>query len=322
MGELKTDISKNIFGNTAKKYITKGYSVIPDKYMSKMPAIKGWSKYSYELPTMEEINSWSHNIPENGIALLLGEASGIICLDVDSTDLRILDVILPVLPPSPVEKKGAKGFSRFFRYSGEQTEVFKHNGEVVFELLSNNKKTTLPPSIHPNGETYTWTDKALLEVDKNDLPLLPPFLVAHLQDKIRNLFPETETVSRGKTFNGRNNDLSALCGELIRDGVPMDEAVSKLIEKDKEHEIPLFSDANEFGHTEPYTNALVFYANHLNTANSKHYRKSEEYEIPITASAVTQTQAKEVLKGKSQRQGSPKRLNRGSLLANFVNKYH
>ena len=283
--ELK---NKNIYADNAPLFIEKGLSVIPDKYMSKQPAIKGWSEYSYRLPTNEEVQSWSHNITESGLALALGEASGVIALDIDTVDSQLLDLILPILPPSPVEKKGAKGLTRFFKYSGEHTEVFKHNGEVVFELLSNNKKTTLPPSIHPNGETYKWKDKSILDIDKNNLPLLPPFLISHLQDKIRNLFPETEVLGRGKTFNGRNNELSAICGQLIKEGVPVDDALKQLIAKDKENDTPLFTDANEMPHTEPYTNALTFYVNHLNTANSKHYRKSETYEIPVTASAITE----------------------------------
>lgn len=280
-------VNKNIYADNALAYLKKGLSVIPDKYMSKQPAIKGWSKYCYELPTETEVNSWITNITESGIAIALGEASGVIAFDVDSTDQRILDIVTPLLPTSPVEKVGAKGFTRFFRYMGEPTEAFKHNGEVVFEILSNNKKTTLPPSVHPNGETYRWADKGLNEVELSSLPLLPPYLVAHLQDKIKNLIPETEVLGRGKTFNGRNNTLSSLCGELIKEGVPLDEALSRLIETDKqENANPLFSDINEFVCTEPFTNALNFYASHLASANSKHYRKSESYEIPVTASAI------------------------------------
>jgi hypothetical protein len=286
MEEIKLK-NKNVFAENAQSYLDRGYSVIPDKYMSKMPAIRGWANYCYSLPSETEVNSWSTNITESGIALALGEASGVIAFDVDSTDQRILDAILPVLPPSPVTKIGSKGETRFFRYSGESTEVFKHNGEVVFEVLSNNKKTTLPPSIHPNGESYRWLDKGLLEVDKTSLPLLPPYLVTHLQDKIRNLIPDTEIQGRGKTFSGRNNSMSALTGQLIKEGVPLDSALSKMIEFDKnENDVALFTDSNEFMHTEPFTNALQFYANHLNTANSKHYRKNETYEIPITASAI------------------------------------
>lgn len=297
----------NIYKNYGLEYLKAGYSVIPDKYMSKQPAIKGWNDYCYRLPSEDEVQAWSSHFTESNIALCLGESSGVIVLDVDTDDKRILDIIMPVLPPSPVEKKGSKGFTRFFRYKGEITEVFKYNGEVIFEVLSTNKKTTIPPSIHPNGVEYTWVDKSLLDIKVDELPLLPPFLVSHISDKIRSIIPDTSMTSRGRVISGRNNVLSSYCGELIKQGVPVDTAIKNLIDKDKaEHEVPLFSDPEEMMHTEVFTNALTFYTGHLNTINSRHFKKNEEYEIPITASAVDLTKAEDVRLGKLQKQGSQK----------------
>lgn len=279
---------KNIYKQHAQAYIDRGYSVIPDKYMQKQPAIKEWSKYCYEKPTQNEINSWFTNFEESNIAICLGESSGVVCLDIDTTDSRILDIILPLLPPSPVEKKGAKGFTRFYQYKGEVTETFKHNGEMIIELLSSNKKTTIPPSVHPTGQQYEWSGNyTLLDIKSTDLPVIPPFLMAHIADCIRAAIPDTEIISRGKTVSGRNDSLSKLCGKLIMEKTPIDTAIKKLVEFDRENnEVALFSDPNEFPHTEEFTNALLFYSNHLSTANSKHYRKNEEYEIPVTASAI------------------------------------
>lgn len=303
MQQLKEQTNKNIYGKFAHQYLDKGFSIIPDKFMQKQPAIKEWSKYCYQLPTSEEVESWINQIPESNIAIALGEASGIIALDVDTTDRRILDIIEKILPPSPVEKKGAKGFTRFFRYKGETTDSFKHNGEMIIELLSNNKKTTIPPSVHPNGYQYTWTNKELLDIEVEKLPLFPPFLMAHLSDTIRASIPDTQIESRTKTFSGRNDALSSYCGELISRNEVIDSAVRLLIEFDeKNNETPLFSDPNEFQHTEKFTNALVFYSNHLSTANAKHFRKNEEYEIPITGKgdlSVGKSQAVSEKKSKS-----------------------
>jgi hypothetical protein len=301
-------MGKNLFKEYGKQYISKGLSLIPDRYASKKAMIKDYSRFCYELPKSHDIAAWSEGYKETNIALCLGEASGIIALDVDTEDQRILDEILPLLPSSPVEKKGAKGFTRFFRYKGEATQLVKFNGEVVLEILSSNKKTTLPPSRHPNGCDYVWTtDKGLVDIDKESLPLLPPFLVANIESHLRTRFPDMVSDGKGKMTSGRNSALGALCGELIRDKVPVDEAIKELIKHDKEqHEVPLFSDPNEMRHTEQFTNALQFYTNHLGTVNSRHYRKGEEYEIPITASAVNHTAAEAATKGKSQRQESQK----------------
>ena len=134
------EINKNIFSEYQKLYIQSGYSVIPGKYGSKMPAIKNWTDYCYRMPTVDEVMSWMTNFSETNLDLCLGEASGVVALDLDTTDQRILDVILPILPESPVVKKGSKGETRFFRYSGESSETLKFNNEMVIEILSSNKK--------------------------------------------------------------------------------------------------------------------------------------------------------------------------------------
>lgn len=278
-----TEGSKNHWSDNQKAYQQAGYSVIPGKYGSKMPAIKNWSEYCFRLPIVDEVFSWTRNFAETNLDLALGEASGVIALDLDCVDQRILDVILPILPESPVVKVGSKGETRFFRYTGEVTEGLKFNGEMVIEILSSNKKTTLPPSRHPNGLNYVWTsEETLLTINKNELPILPPALFAHLGSVLRSTFPDLVQDSLGKVFSGRNDELSSLCGTLIANDTPIGDAVNRLIEFDKEiNEPPLFTDANEFRHTEPVSNALAFYSNHLNTINNRHYRDSKNYEVPI-----------------------------------------
>ena len=121
----------HLYKENAEAYLKAGLSLIPDKYQSKQPAIKNWASYCYQIPTQDEVNSWISNFSSTNISLCLGEASGIIALDLDTTDQKILDLILPLLPDSPVEKKGAKGFTRFFKFTGETTQILKHNGECV-----------------------------------------------------------------------------------------------------------------------------------------------------------------------------------------------
>jgi hypothetical protein len=222
-------------------------------------------------------------LTETNLDLALGEASGIVALDLDCTDQRILDVIMPLLPPSPVSKVGSKGETRFFRYMNDVSDSLKFNGEMVVEILSSNKKTTLPPSRHPNGLTYKWgNENTLLTYSKDELPILPPALLANLGQVLRTKFPDMIQDSYGKIISGRNDELSSLCGTLIKQEVPIGDAVNELVKFDYENnDPPLFTDANEFRHTEPITNALLFYSNHLNTINNRHYRDSKEYEVPI-----------------------------------------
>jgi hypothetical protein len=315
----------NIFKEKYRSYIDAGYSVIPDKFMMKTPAIKNWSSYCYEKPTEEELSSWSETFMKSNIAICLGTASGVVALDIDEVRPEILDVIMPMLPKSPVTKKGAKGETRFFKYTGvEHTQALQFGGEMVIELLSNNKKTTIPPSVHPSGESYSWGENGLLDVDVNDLPMLPPALFVSVEQKLLLKFPDMEKVgSTGKLHSGRNDALVSLCAKLIQEQRPMEEALSELIKQDQElHEPPLFSDANEYFHTEPRTNALNLYSNVLESINRKRYRDSKEYEIPIAnvVSAEDYAKAVEERGKKSISRGELERQNQGLSHAPAVKK--
>ena len=311
MMQLKEKTIFNHYKEHALRYWHKGLSVIPDKYGKKQPMFSGWSDYCYRLPTKEEVLSWSTQIGDSNIALCLGEASKVVALDIDTVDPQVLEIIMPILPESPVVKKGAKGETRFFQYSGETTDSVKHNGMMVIEILSSGKKTTLPPSLHPNGESYVWTGKSLLDVEIDTLPLLPPALFSHLQSKLKATLPSTIVEGYNKSFNGRNDALSSYLGTLIADRLPTDTIIKQLIEHDvNNHETPLFSDPEEMRHTEAYSNALNFYANHLASINAKRYRESKEYEVPTIKvnSPIKEVEAE----GKSK--GQVKRLSLESLL--------
>lgn len=303
--------NRNIFKEWAPTFLDKGYSVIPDKFKGKTPAIMQWSDFCYRKPTTEEVSSWSSSIKESNIALALGEASGVIAVDVDTEDEEILELIREHLFPSLYEKVGNKGFTRFYRYSGtESTQIFKHNKSVLFELLSNGKKTTLPPSIHPNGITYKWSGPSLLEVNPNDLPVLPPFNLSRIFDIIRSKFPETESQGYSSfETNGRNDTLIKMCGKLIADQVEISKAVEELVNFDKDnHSPPYFTDPEENLHIHAYTNALKMYSYQLNRINGIHHKKKEMYETPQIASAINQEHKEIVEMGKLQGVESVKKV--------------
>lgn len=313
--EVLEQEEKHIYKEYVDKYISKGISVIPDKYMSKLPAIKGWSDYCYRLPDKEEIASWKRNFSETNIAICMGTASKIIALDIDCDDEKIMNIVMPLLPQSPVEKIGAKGNTRFFRFTGESSDLLKFNGSVVVEILSNGKKTTIAPSIHPNGSTYKWVGKSLLDVDLSTLPIIPPSLFSHIGSKLRLAFPDIKNEGLNKVFSGRNHSLSSLCGTLIGEGKSVDDVIRELLKQDSDNnEIPLFSDPEENRHTHAYTNALAFYSNHLASINTKRFREAKEYEIPVFQTVAQLELIKEVRLGKLQKQVNQKNSNNNELL--------
>lgn len=302
----------NIFKEHYLKYLEKNLSVIPDRYRGKKPLITGWSDWCQKVPDFETANKWANEFEESNIAVCLGEASGIIALDIDTLREDILELIMPILPESPVTKIGAKGETRFFQYRREVTAKIEFEGECILEILSNGKKTTIAPSVHPNGSEYTWKDNSLLDVDVKDLPLLPPVLQQHVEQVLRTKFGcelVSNPLSSKHTISGRNNKLSSLCGKLIKERVDVNEALKTLVETDAtENDPPLFSDPSENRHTEPWSNALRMYTSHLDTVNTRHFRTNTLYEVPIMPEPVNASLKEAENEGKSQRQVAEKKL--------------
>lgn len=278
-----------IYKDNCLKYLKAGYSVIPDR--GKKPMIKGWQEFSKRLPTQIEVNTWC-GIKDAGIAIMLGGVSGIIALDFDEIDPEIIKIIKPILPDSPVERFGSKGFVRFFQYSGENnqnvfiTDPTTNKKRIVLEVLSNGKKVTVAPSIHATtNKPYTWTKTPLLEVNKNELPKFPPMLISHLQSKLQIL--STTSYETTKVSEGRNLSLSTHLGNLIKKTHTILGITQDLIDFDKtSHEKPLFSDTNENEFNNPQLNALFFYMSHLRTINTRRVRENKQLELPILSSEI------------------------------------
>lgn len=292
----------DVFKKNYRAYIDKGFSVIPDRPGSKKAAVTKWPKYSSQMPTEEELTQWEESFPDGNIAVMMGEVSGIIALDFDSKDPKIIELIEPLLPESPVEKKGAKGWTRYFRYTGEVTDIISWSGEVVFEILSSKRKTTIPPSVHPDtGADYQWKDKGLLEVDVKTLPKLPPFLVSSIKLELSNKFGAS-TSKTGKIINGRNSYLSNFLGNLLNSSThTADYVITELIKEDRKvNEVPYFSDPNEsHSSTCEYTNALLFYASHMSSINGRNFEEGKEYLTPVFEGVTTLEELKERASKKS-----------------------
>jgi hypothetical protein len=279
----------SIFSKNCLDYLKKGFSVLPDS--GKKPIVKNWTKYSNQQPTQEEIKQWCGEYSKANISIMCGKKAGIIAIDFDEIDPEIIKLIEHLLPESPVERIGKKGWVRFFQYSGESTkDLFRTvNGKksVVVELLSDKKKVTIPPSIHPDtNKEYKWTGKSLLDVDVSDLPKLPPFLFDRLQEKLK-IFNTTDYSDKPKVVEGRNLELSTFTGKLIQKPHTLLGAVNDLVSFDKNNnKKPLFSDPNETKFNDPNFNALIFYMNHLTSINHKRSDNNEKLELPIMSSEV------------------------------------
>lgn len=255
-----------------RKYWERGFSVIPVK--GKDAFLTSWSRWSEKLPTEEEVDEWEkrYPFPQYGIGVVLGPASGICAIDIDSesADIRAL------CPLSPVVKRGANGETRFFRYNPELVNISDMwrdigNGREGVEIFVNRRQTVLPPSIHPRIKApYLWLSPDTLEnYPKEDLPDLTIKDIS----KMREFFSQytAKGSGGGGVFTpgiGRNNRLTLVaCAIICRSTwLSNNEIAAQILELDKnEHPKTYFDDPEEAyfrkGNS-AFDRALVFVKEH------------------------------------------------------------
>jgi len=170
------------FITTATRMIERGYSVIPIIPGEKRPGeYKGnqwvgmskWQRYCERSPTKFELDIWA-KWPSPSICLALGRASNLTAIDFDYGSPEVRAALEACLPPSPVKKVGAKGYTALYRGFAVLSKKYLLDGVSVIEVLAHGKQTVLPPSIHPDGMAYRWiTPDTLEDLTASELPELP-----------------------------------------------------------------------------------------------------------------------------------------------------
>ena len=125
--------------------------------------------------------------------------------------------------------------------------------------------------------------------------------------------------SYGKVVHGRNQALSSYLGGLLADDTnSMESIIKAIIEHGKEeNKPPYFTDGNEFQCTDATTNATLFYAQHLQSYNSKRYRESKEYIKPRIQTGDMGKQQGGLGKGTAK---APKRVPKRVFTCKFCHK--
>lgn len=233
-----------------ERYVLKELPIVP--VIGKRPFIEDW--YNVDFLERKEEFQWK------GIGLKMGKASGIICLDFDSTNKEVKEKLKKILPPIFCGKIGnpQKLPTMFFRFNGEISRDLKN---IEVQLLSTGKQTVLPPSPHPTieGKRFTWCANSLLDIEIDDLPDLDAELWQALIDLDSSTTLEGKE-REGSLSTGRNNTLKAQVCAAVLNAKTVEEIIDEVVAYDKENHIPpLFEDKSEpTMRSDVYTNALGF----------------------------------------------------------------
>lgn len=195
------------FNTTAARLIERGYSVIPIIPGEKRPGeYKGdqwvgmnqWQRFCDKAPAQFQLDMWA-KWPQPSICLALGRASNVTAIDFDYGSPEVRAALEACLPPSPVKKMGAKGYTALYRGFAVASKKYLLDGVSVIEVLAHGKQTVLPPSLHPDGMNYQWTTPDTLEdLTASELPELP----LDIHDRITKALEPFMPKSDGITFKG------------------------------------------------------------------------------------------------------------------------
>lgn len=151
--------TENPTEQAALAYLSLGWSLLPlrpgakEPYAELLPKDRkgnpSWRMLALEPATKDEVQGWFRADPDANIGVILGEASG---------GLGVIDVDRPLamplhLPPS-VQSQTARGAHIFYT----SDKPLKTRKCTWGELRSDGAYVALPPSKHPSGAVYTWSD--------------------------------------------------------------------------------------------------------------------------------------------------------------------
>lgn len=188
-----------------------GLSLIPIKPGSKIPLVK-WEQYQVCVPTLEDVTQWFENEQDLNVAIVTGELSGVVVLDVDEHGDVAGQASLAAkgwtLPRTPSVKTG-RGRHYYFRHPG----IFVGNQVGLLpgvDFRGDGGYVVAPPSVHENGAIYEW-EVGLDEVAFADLP--PWFESVH--STLANLPKATRsTLLNAKRTRSTRYGLAALKQEV------------------------------------------------------------------------------------------------------------
>jgi hypothetical protein len=201
----------------------------PNRATCDMAVIQNWLDYGY--PRVEGENDL---LPVGGWAIVTGQASGIVVVDVDGLEgqnnLREFSKRRGCIPQTTVQMTPGGGFHFLFKVWG----VVKNRTGVLpkVDVRAEHGYIAAAPSFHPNGKPYEWLPGAGLD----DLPLAecPDFLKILIDGgKAPDLLPlkggEGEAIPEGQ----RNATLASMAGTMRRRGMGEGAIVAALLETNR-----------------------------------------------------------------------------------------
>jgi len=231
----------------ALDYLARGWSVIPFEARGKRPLV-AWQEFQTRRPTAFEVKDWLSRFRNANIGLVTGAVSGLAVVDVDpqhggSESLADLERRFGQLPATVEAATGGGGRHLYFEHPGGVV----HNRVGLapgIDLRGDGGCVVAPPSVHPNGNPYTWAARRSPdEVRLFPIPYWLLQLVAPSGTRAAQPLEHWRALVRDGVSEGeRNNTLASLTGHLLWHGVDPQVALELLLAWNSVHCRPPLAD--------------------------------------------------------------------------------
>lgn len=198
-----------------------GFRLHPCRPRSKQPLLAGWPEKATS--DLYQIRRWAETYPDCNWGCATGSGSGVFVLDVDgiigNESLQSLQRQYGPIP-STLTSKTPNGEHIWLRWPQDQrvrnSVSSKHLGKNL-DIRGEGGYVIVPPSVHPDGESYWWSEPM------RQISLAPPWLLNLISAPAGDRLSMNTHQGRKATFSRawrpiqagqRNNALTRIAGEL------------------------------------------------------------------------------------------------------------
>lgn len=224
MSEMKRKMTKIALELTAKNW-----SIIPVETGTKKPAIN-WKEYQERIAKPEEVKEWFDQ-KDHSLGLVTGDLSNVVVVDCDTKETArdFYKILRGLGVENTLRVITGRGVHFYFQYrEGIRNDAGKVFGTGI-DIRGQGGYVLIPPSIHPNGATYTWCPGPILA------------LPDELYHKVSKNLTATQIIDKNKNFEGsvisgeRNNALTSMAGAMRKVGFDIRSIYPALLEYNRSH---------------------------------------------------------------------------------------
>lgn len=217
----------------AIEYAEYGWSILPVKPEEKRPYMTNWLQYNHTRASVDMITNWFTKLTNAGIGSVTGKISNMVVLDVESWCKTPIEDLLRKYPTQMIARSGSGGWHLYYQYPTGVSKVSNRVGIMDgADLRADGGFIVLPPTVHPNGNRYTW-------VKKGPLGAFPvAFLELESKPSVQNEGWIVEAL-RGVSEGGRNDTCAKLAGYFFKKGMATDIVEALLMEWNERNDPPL-----------------------------------------------------------------------------------